>query len=126
MVEDTSDPTSRLTQAAMTAVNAIFRARCASALLPITYIDAVPLSQRNVSNLLPGKWMNDEVMNGYTTLLQRRHAETREDTRRRRECTSSAGSCSPSCTTAGSRRTTRLSAGLRASTYSPCGRSSFL
>lgn len=79
VAEDTSDPTSRLTQAAMTAVNAIFRARCASALLPITYIDAVPLSLRNVSNLLPGKWMNDEVMNGYTTLLQRRHAETRKD-----------------------------------------------
>ena len=78
VVEDPADPASRLTQAAMKAVNSVFKRRRTGDLLPIVKIGAIPLYKENFSNLLRGSWLDDEDMNAYVVLLQRRHNKSLE------------------------------------------------
>jgi len=73
-----ADPSSLLTQAAMKAVNAIFNKRRTGDLLPIVNIGAIPLHTSSFNNLLPNKWLDDEVVNGYTLLLMSRNQNTRK------------------------------------------------
>ena len=62
-LENPADPASRLTQAAMKAVNAIFKSKRTSDLLPTAKIGVSPLFKGNCSPLLPGNWLDDEAMN---------------------------------------------------------------
>jgi len=75
-LENPADPASRLTQAAMKAVNAIFKSKRTGDLLPTAKIGAIPLFKGNFSRLLPGNWLDDEAMNAYGALLKRRNEKT--------------------------------------------------
>jgi len=73
VVVNPADPSSLLTAAAMKAVNAIFQQKRTGSLLPIVKINAIPIHISSFKNLLPGNWLDDEVVNGYATLLEWRN-----------------------------------------------------
>ena len=71
-----ADPNSQITQRALKAVNHIFKKKRTGELLPIVQYGAIPLYSVNFTNLLPGKWVDDEGINAYTLLLEWRHKTT--------------------------------------------------
>jgi len=73
VVEDPANPESLLTQAAMERVNSIFKKKRTGDLLPVIKLGAIPIYVSNLHNLSPGRWLDDECMNGYIWLLQARH-----------------------------------------------------
>eukprot|EP00168_Porphyra_purpurea_P012900 TRINITY_DN3461_c0_g1_i2.p2 TRINITY_DN3461_c0_g1~~TRINITY_DN3461_c0_g1_i2.p2 ORF type:complete len:350 (-),score=58.78 TRINITY_DN3461_c0_g1_i2:360-1409(-) len=73
---DVADPFSLLTQVTLKAVNSIFLKKWTGNLLPAIKIDAIPLYMSSYKNLLPGSWLDDEVINDYAMLLKKRNEET--------------------------------------------------
>jgi len=73
---DVADPSSPLTQRAVGAANEVVVEPLTGSLFALVQLDKIPLSFDDFELLLPYKWLNDEVINGMSTLMQWRNERT--------------------------------------------------
>lgn len=74
VVVDRSDFASSLTLAAVKETNkAVVLDEDSDDSVPYVTVFGIPLTKKSIRTLLPGEWLNDEIMNGFVQLVRERH-----------------------------------------------------